>query len=238
MLHTTFSELKEAGACPARYHYLAKALIGVSHYGKDTPIPLGPINKEEWWEIQRIQGRCDSEIFEDWFEEGENVLKNCSLLEINGLNDTLWALRAVTVPAEREIRLFACDCAERVLPLFEKEYPTDKRPRQAIETARKFANGAATLEELDAARAAASAAASAAARAAASVASDAAWAAWDAASVASDAAWAAWAAASDAAWAAASDAASDAARAAASDAARDAEREWQKERLLGLLDSK
>ena len=50
---------------------------------------------------------------------------------------------------ERTARLFACDCAERVLPIFEKAYPADKRPRQCIETARKFANGKATLPELE-----------------------------------------------------------------------------------------
>ena len=68
---------------------------------------------------------------------------------------------------ERTARLFACDCAERVLPIFEKEYPDNKRPRNAIEVARKFANGDATQEELAAARAAAWAAGGAAGGAAA-----------------------------------------------------------------------
>ncbi|MEK6236095.1 MAG: hypothetical protein N2C14_15425 [Planctomycetales bacterium] len=35
--------------------------------------------------------------------------------------------------------LFAADCVERVLAVIEKEYPWDKRPRQVIEAARKFA---------------------------------------------------------------------------------------------------
>ena len=52
------------------------------------------------------------------------------------------------VDVSRELRLFACDCAERVLPLFEAEFPDDNRPRQAIETARKFANGEASEAEL------------------------------------------------------------------------------------------
>ena len=90
---------------------------------------------------------------------------------------------------ESKLRLFACDCAEQVLPLFERDYPEDKRPRVAIETARRFANGKATREELDAAWAAALDAAWAAALAAARAA---AWAAaWAAAlDAASDAAWA------------------------------------------------
>ncbi len=66
------------------------------------------------------------------------------LLELNGLDDTLWALRATTEPCDKLARLFACDCAERVLPIFENKYPEDKRPRQAVEVARRFASGQAT----------------------------------------------------------------------------------------------
>jgi len=124
---------------------------------------------------------------------------------------------------ERTARLLACEYAERVLPIYEKHYPDDKRPRQAIETARRFANGEATQEELaaawDAARAAAGAAAWNAARAAA----------WNAARAA------AWAAARNAARAAVGDAARDAARAAAGAAAGAAECKWQNEKLMGLL---
>ena len=86
---------------------------------------------------------------------------------------------------ERTARLFACECAERVLSIFEREYPHDDRPRRAVETTRRYANGEATSEEL--------AAASAAARDAA----------WDAASAAARAA--AWDAARAAARAAARD---------------------------------
>ena len=49
------------------------------------------------------------------------------------------------------IRLFACYCAKYSLDIFEREYPDDKRPREAIETAERFARGLATQEELDAA---------------------------------------------------------------------------------------
>ena len=65
---------------------------------------------------------------------------------------------------DRTARLFACDCAERVLPIFERERPDDERPREAIAVARRFANGEATHEELAAAWAPARAAAWDAAR--------------------------------------------------------------------------
>jgi len=68
---------------------------------------------------------------------------------------------------ERTARLFACDCAEHVQHIWRKGYPDDNRPQAAIDTARKFANGEATAEEMDAAGDAARDAAWAAARAAA-----------------------------------------------------------------------
>jgi len=64
---------------------------------------------------------------------------------------------------ERTARLFACDCAEHVLPLCEKAAPGDMRPRRAIEVARLFADGKATREELAAAWSAAWSAAGSAA---------------------------------------------------------------------------
>jgi hypothetical protein len=145
--------------------------------------------------------------------------------EVLGLNDALWALRCVLPEEEAErdriARPFVCESTERVLPIFERLYPTDLRPRHAIAVARRFAMGEATTAEL----AAAAAATSDAARAAGDV-------AWVAASdAAEDAAWAAWAAARAVAWAAAGAdgdvawaawAAARAARAAACDAtARD-----------------
>ena len=153
-------------------------------------------------------------------------------------------LRKVETWNERTARLFACKCAEHVLPIFEKKYPDDTQPRKAVEIARKYANGKATKTELAAARDAArdaawdaawDAAARAAAAAAADAAWDAAWAAEAAARAAEAAAEAAARAAADAAWAA---------RYAARDAwaaARDAwaagvaEREWQTKTLLKMI---
>ena len=125
---------------------------------------------------------------------------------------------------DRAARIYACDCAEHVLGLFENRYPADKRPRKAIETARLFAEGKASKEDLTAARTAAGAAAEDVAEDAVE---DAAWAAWDAARAA---AWDAASAAEDAARAAAW-----AARAAAWDAAGDAERVWQTALLKKVL---
>jgi hypothetical protein len=113
--------------------------------------------------------------------------------------DRVWvASRALS---ERDARLFACWCAEQVLP-----DDCDPRSRAAIEVARRFAYGKAARKELHAAGAAARAAVRAAARAAArGAARGPAW------SAAEATAWcAAWSAAEATAWSAARDAAWDA----------------------------
>jgi len=120
-----------------------------------------------------------------------------TILDSNGLDDALWCFRAVE-GFDRELRLFAVFCARRVQHLM-----TDQRSLTALDVAERFANGLATSEELDAARAAAAASAL-----------DAAWAA-------------AWDTAAGAARAAARDAASAAAEAAASVAAEDYAKEQQ-----------
>ena len=78
------------------------------------------------------------------------------------LDDALWCLHcAENQPeANKLTQLLAADFAERVLPIFEKAYPDDQRPRKAIEASRLFAEGKIGA----AARAAAGAAARAAER--------------------------------------------------------------------------
>lgn len=95
-------------------------------------------------------------------------------------------IRRVDTINDRTLRLFAADCAERTLHIFERDYPNDDRPRKAIEAARLFAEGkidaaawdAARDTARDTARAAARVAAGAAARVAAGVAAWAAERAW------------------------------------------------------------
>jgi hypothetical protein len=118
------------------------------------------------------------------------------------------------------------DCAETALPFFEKKYCDDKRPREAIQIVRNYADGKINLEELKKYRAAAAAyaydAAAYAAYAADDAAAAAAYAAADAAADA-DAYAAAYAAAAAAAAADADAAAADAAYAAHAAADADAD---------------
>ena len=103
-----------------------------------------------------------------------------TILDSNGLDDTLWCLRAVE-GHEKEIRLYAVWCARQVQHLMK-----DDRSIEALDIAENYANGLASEKELAAAWSAANAA----------------WAAaWSAANAARAATWAATsAAASAAAW--------------------------------------
>lgn len=152
----------------------------------------------------------------------DTPLPIATVLDVLGLEDALWALDVAGY--RRALRLWACDCAERVLSIFERAYPGDRRPREALRVSQLWARGLATEAALAAAR-------------------DAAWAAeldaterapaW---SAASSAAWAA--SLEDISWGTARDVARDAACAAAwaaSGAASDAERAWQIVRLSAYL---
>jgi hypothetical protein len=150
------------------------------------------------------------------------------IVESNGLLDAIWTLRCTLEPSENIQIEFACRCAEHVLHFYEDKYPDDKRPREAIEAARAYAEGRGSAAE------AAEAAEAAAWAAWAAEAAEATWAAAEAAAWAARAAEAAEAA--EATWAAgdAAGAAAGAARAAEA-AARADEREWQKQTFLELL---
>jgi hypothetical protein len=49
---------------------------------------------------------------------------------------------------QRSLRLFACDCVERILPLTQSMHPEDPSPRHLIEVARCYLEGKASSEDL------------------------------------------------------------------------------------------
>jgi hypothetical protein len=130
-----------------------------------------------WGELLKNLGKTKAD---------DEPLALTAILESNGIDDALWCLRAVD-GHEREMRLFAVDCARSV-----QQFMTDKLSLDALDVAERFANGLATQTELAAADAAwaAADAARAASWASARDAADASWAAaWTAADAAADAAW-------------------------------------------------
>jgi immunity protein 5 of polymorphic toxin system len=123
------------------------------------------------------------------------------ILESNGLGHAIWALRTQD---KKYAVMFAVECAERVLHIFEREFPTDDRPRKALEATRNWLADPADGNKRNAAETAAKDAARASwvARAAeAAEAAEAAWAAAKAADAAARADVVAWSA-NAAVWAA------------------------------------
>lgn len=57
-------------------------------------------------------------------------------MAVSSLDETIATL--VGTSDHQTLAIWAADCAERVLPCFEENYPADKRPRQAIAACRTW----------------------------------------------------------------------------------------------------
>lgn len=60
----------------------------------------------------------------------------------------IWLFAATPKVSDQLKRQFACDCAERVLPIIHEWNLVETRPADAIDAARRFAKGAATEEQM------------------------------------------------------------------------------------------
>ena len=150
----------------------------------------------------------------------DEALSLMYILESNGINDAIWALRCFDY---KEYCLFLADVADSVLHIFEDKCTDDKRVRLCIQGIRDYHAGKITIEELKNLSASAADAAAYAASAAAASAADADAAAYAASAAAAYAASAAAAsAAAAAAYAAYAASAADAAAAASAASAADA----------------
>jgi uncharacterized protein YfaA (DUF2138 family) len=67
--------------------------------------------------------------------------------------EALWALLRTLNTTDG--RLFACNCAEHILPIYHSCYPDDLRLLAALTTARAYARGTVTIDALQAAESAA-----------------------------------------------------------------------------------
>jgi len=101
--------------------------------------------RDSWETLLKHLGKSGAEA-----KDCEDPLPILTVLESNGMDDALWVVDHCVNP--HICRLFAADCAERVLPIFLKVRPNDDRPAKVIAVAR---DPKATPEERAAARAAA-----------------------------------------------------------------------------------
>jgi hypothetical protein len=148
------------------------------------------------------------------------------------LKDKYWFV-CKKIATKAQNQQIAITVAEIVLPIYEKRYPENKAPREALEVAKQFIAGHIGLEQLQAKRAAAYAAAGAA-----YAADGAAYAADGAAAyAAAGAAYAAYASAAAAYAAYAADAAADAAAAYAAAYAAAGDKKQLEDYLLTFVES-
>ena len=82
--------------------------------------------------------------------DDDTPLSVSRILDINGISDALWALRACDMSQKDEnaVYLLACDYAEHVLHIFEDKYPDNPYPRAAIEARRAWVKGGISDSEL------------------------------------------------------------------------------------------
>jgi len=84
---------------------------------------------------------CDEAV--EWIEkqDTEDVFELIDRLRKSNIKDKYewlcWAIPRLFKIKKDRVR-FAIYCAELALPIFEKEYPNDKRPRQAIQAAKSW----------------------------------------------------------------------------------------------------
>ncbi len=124
ILTTTLAQLRKHHACVDGYNRLVRALQGK------------PFTSEDEERTTHLR----------FAHKGEIPLS--FILESNGLDDALWALRASNC-SERDARLLAVAFARDV------EHLMPQASRDALDVAERFANGQATAQELAEARSAA-----------------------------------------------------------------------------------
>lgn len=123
---------------------------GSCYHGGHGAWPLPTKNTDGSWtpsEWVEVEGKVKACV------NGLHACRDKQVLE--WLGPALFALEYDGEPVDtgnkvvgRKARLFACDCAERALPAYERDYPEDVRPRMAVETSRRYADGHATAGEL------------------------------------------------------------------------------------------
>jgi hypothetical protein len=74
-----------------------------------------------------------------------------TILELNGAEDCLWAMRATDQDSDAVAHLMAADFAEAVSPIFGR-YPKSEQPKTLLDVARAFALGEIDAAAREAAR--------------------------------------------------------------------------------------
>jgi hypothetical protein len=74
----------------------------------------------------------------DWGDK--TPINLLAILEHNVTDDCLWALCSTNQNCDQVARLMAAEFAEMVLPIYERQYPGNNRPRATIQAALDYAH--------------------------------------------------------------------------------------------------
>lgn len=129
---------------------MSDVFAGVVRAGADQEMPPDGRSSYIVWQAPsvRVSDICKLKVCDDraaWLKETFIVNEVITAAEAAArgatLQDIAWAAQRLgknNLDIATRYRLFLADCAERVLHLYERQFPGDHRPRAAIQEARRF----------------------------------------------------------------------------------------------------
>lgn len=120
--------------------------LGFCEYGIEDFCEQLDIDKDATHDMSNLLEILTPEVFLSYASEcrklfGKDTIMNKfggvkKFLSDNRTSKALHFVLSNGFISEKQLHILTCDFAERVLPIFEKEYPDDNRPRRAIEVKR------------------------------------------------------------------------------------------------------
>ncbi len=133
--------------------------LGFCEYGIKDFCKIQSIDIDKTYKVSDLKRDLKVESFLNYPDEcrklfGANIIDECfggivSFLENNKTEEVFNYIIDSNYLTDRDKHLLACDFAYDCLPIFEKEYPNDNRPRKAIEAKLFWLDGKITDGELD-----------------------------------------------------------------------------------------
>jgi|GEM_PF-5916119 len=154
--------------------------LGFCEYGIKEFCEILNLDMSKDYSINELNKKLTIEALKEYPDEciklfGKDTLKYLGSVEDILSEDTIDLVLREEFIDKKTLHKLSVKFAYESLPLFEKEYPNDSRPRKAIEAKEAWIKGEISDEELEAARSAARSASSSARSAARSARSAAAW---------------------------------------------------------------
>jgi hypothetical protein len=121
--------------------------MGFCEYGIKEFCSMLSLNIDNTYSIKELSEKMTKEAFLEYPNECLKLFGNRvfdlfggpkKFLSENRTSQARNIILNSTLLTDKQKHTLACDFAESTLPYFEKEYPEDKRPRNAIETKRRW----------------------------------------------------------------------------------------------------